>query len=101
MNNTNPTSENRGLTEDTYNIVHKIQNKNTAHRTKKMRSKYPTKNPGVNAGAREGQSVITSYKTLHVLLIYKVRSGKILSTKDNYVNGKTGNPFMISTVKFV
>jgi hypothetical protein len=46
MNNTNPTSENRGLTEDTYNIVHKIQNKNTAQRTKKMRSKYPTKTPG-------------------------------------------------------
>ena len=54
MNSTNPTSENRGLTEDTYHNVHKIQNKNTTQRTKKMSTRYPTKNTGVNADAREG-----------------------------------------------
>ena len=35
MYNTNPTSENSGLTEGTYNIVDNVHNKNTTQRTKK------------------------------------------------------------------
>ena len=46
--------ENRELTEDTHNIVHRLQNKNNEQRTKTMSTKYPAKNPGMNAGAREG-----------------------------------------------
>jgi hypothetical protein len=38
MDKTNPTSENSGLTEGTYNIVNKIHNKNTTQRTKKEAS---------------------------------------------------------------
>jgi hypothetical protein len=34
MDSTNPTSENSGLTEGTYNIVNNIHNKNTIQRTK-------------------------------------------------------------------
>ena len=30
----------------------------------------PTKNTGVNSGAREGEAVLASYKTPTVLLIY-------------------------------
>ena len=35
MDNTNPTYENSGLTEGTYNIVDNIHNKITTQRTKK------------------------------------------------------------------
>ena len=37
----------------------------------------PTKKPGMNSDAREGQAVLASYKTPAVLLIYTVKSGKI------------------------
>jgi hypothetical protein len=41
MYNTNPTSENIGLTEGTYNIVDNVHNKNTTQRTKKEASNSP------------------------------------------------------------
>ena len=37
----------------------------------------PTKKPGVNSRAREGQTVPASYKTLEVLLIYTVNNLRI------------------------
>jgi hypothetical protein len=36
--------------------------------------------PGVNSSAREGQAVPASYKTLAMLLIYTVKSGKSLGS---------------------
>jgi hypothetical protein len=38
----------------------------------------PTQKTGVNLGAREGKAVPASYKTLAVLLIYTLKSGKNL-----------------------
>ena len=38
MDNTNPTSENSGITEGTYDVVDNIHSKNTTKRTKKEAS---------------------------------------------------------------
>jgi hypothetical protein len=43
-----------------------------------MSNTDPTEKPGVNSGAGEGQAVHASHKTLTVLLIYTVKSGKSL-----------------------
>ena len=40
----------------------------------------PTQNTGVDLCAREGKAVPASYKTLAVLLIYIVKSGKSLGS---------------------
>ena len=52
-------------------------NKNTQHRKLKIwRDTDHTEKPGVNPCAREGSAVPASYKTLVVLLMYTVKSGK-------------------------
>jgi hypothetical protein len=51
-----------------------------------MSNTEPTKKPGMNSDAREGQAVLASYKTPAVLLIYTVKSGTIgLTTKNEGV----------------
>ena len=60
--------------------AHGTQNVKTLHRTTqktiKKSNTNPTKKPGVNSGAREGQVVADSYKTPSVLLKYTVKSVK-------------------------
>jgi len=46
-----------------------IKHKNTTQKTKTMSIPDPTKNPGVNTGARKEQAVPASYNTPAVLLI--------------------------------
>ena len=60
--------------------AHGTQNVKTLNRTTqktiKKSNTNPTKKPGVNSGAREGQVVADSYKITSVLLTYTVKSGK-------------------------